>query len=89
MTRSASLSLRLDPDLHDRIIAIAAALDRPKSWAIEQAVKDYVAVQEWQIRAIHEGIEDAEAGRLVDHGDVADWVASWGTDTGRPMPKCD
>jgi predicted transcriptional regulator len=89
MARTSPVSLRLDPDLNDRIAAIAEALDRPKSWAIEQAVKEYVAVQEWQLAAIREGVEDADAGRLVDHGEVADWVASWGTDAPRPMPKCD
>jgi predicted transcriptional regulator len=89
MTRSTPVSLRLDPDLLDRIAAIASALDRPRSWAIEQAVRDYVTVQEWQIGAIREGIEDAEAGRVVDHSEVADWVASWGTDSPKPMPKCD
>jgi predicted transcriptional regulator len=92
MAKTTPVSLRLDPDLNDRIAAIAVALGRPKSWAIEQAVRDYVAVQEWQLATIKEGVEDADAGRVVDHGEVAGWIASWGSDTPKPAPqarRCD
>jgi predicted transcriptional regulator len=89
MSKTAPVSLRLDSELNDRIAAVAAALDRPKSWAIEQAVKEYVDNQEWQLAAIQEGVEDAEAGRVVDHRDVAKWVASWGSATPAPKPECD
>jgi predicted transcriptional regulator len=89
MVKTTPVSLRLDPDLNDRLAAIAIALDRPKSWAIEQAVRDYVAVHEWQLAAIKEGVEDADAGRVLDHGEVADWIASWGSDRPKPAPTCD
>jgi len=88
MAKTSPVSLRLDPDLNDRIAAVAAALDRPKSWAIEQAVKEYVATQEGQLAAIKEGIEDADAGRVVDHREVAEWVASWDTAKPEPKPEC-
>ena len=89
MAKTSPVSLRLDPDLNDRIAAVAAALDRPKSWAIEQAVKEYVANQEWQLAAIREGIEDADAGRVVDHRKVEEWVASWSSGEPKPTPECD
>jgi len=88
MAKTAPVSLRLDADLNDRIAAVAAALDRPKSWAIEQAVKEYVTIQEWQLAAVKEGIEDADAGRVVDHRSVAEWVASWGSAEPEPKPEC-
>jgi len=72
------VSVRLQPALNEQVIAIAHALDRPKSWLIEQAVKDFVAVQTWQMAAIDEGIQAADAGRVVAHEDVAAWVRSWG-----------
>jgi len=43
MTKSAPVSVRLQPPLDDQVAAIASALDRPRSWVIEQAVKDYVS----------------------------------------------
>jgi predicted transcriptional regulator len=67
---------------------IAAALDRPKSWVIEQAIKDFVAVQAWHLAAIDEGIQDADAVRVVPHDDVAAWVRSWGKPNELRIPEC-
>ena len=64
-------------------------LDRPKSWVIEQAVRDFVAVQQWQLAAIDEGIHAADAGRVVAHEEVVAWVQSWGQPDERPMPECE
>ncbi len=89
MGKIAPTSVRLDANLNDRVAAVAVALDRPKSWVIEQAVRDFVAVQEWQLAAIDEGIRAADAGRVVAHDDVVAWVESWGRSDEAPMPKCE
>ena len=86
MDESAGVYLQLDLDA--QVTALAAALDRPKSWVIEQAVQDYGALQEWQIAGIEEGIRDADAGRLVAHEDVVAWVRSWGSPDELPAPRC-
>lgn len=88
MSKTAPVSIRLEPTLNAQLGAIAAALDRPKSWVIEQAVRDFVAVQEWQLAAIDEGIKAADAGLVVTHEDVVAWVESWGQADEPPMPKC-
>lgn len=88
MTKTTPVSVRLDPVLNDRVAAIAAALDRPKSWVIEQAVADFIATQEWQLAAIDEGIAAADAGRVAAHEDVVAWVRSWGHPDELPMPEC-
>jgi predicted transcriptional regulator len=89
MGKTAPVSIRLDTALNDRVAAIAAVLDRPKSWVIEQAVQDFVAVQEWQLAAIDEGIAAADTGRVVAHEDVVAWVQSWGRPDELPMPQCE
>lgn len=89
MSEDAPVSVRLEPELNAQVGAIAAALDRPKSWVIEQAVRDFVAVQEWQLAAIDEGIGAADEGRVAAHEDVVAWVQSWGQANELPMPKCD
>jgi predicted transcriptional regulator len=38
-------------------------------------------------RAVREGEADAEAGRVVPHEDVAEWLATWGTPEEKPAPK--
>lgn len=89
MSKTAPLSVRLDAALNDRLAAIAVALDRPKSWVIEQAVQDFVAVQEWQLAAVEAGLRAADQGRVVPHEDVVAWVRSWGNPDELPMPKCE
>lgn len=89
MSKTAPVSVRLQPELNEQVAAIAAALDRPKSWVIEQAVRDYVELQAWHLAAIDEGIKAADAGRVVAHEDVAAWVRSWGRPDELPMPKCE
>lgn len=88
MSKTAPVSVRLEPELNSQLAAIASALDRPKSWVIEQAVRDFVAVQKWQLDAIDEGIKAADAGLVVAHEDVVAWVESWGQAGELPMPKC-
>ena len=88
MAKTADASVHLEPALNDKVTAIAAALDRPRSWVIEQAVRDFVTVQEWQLAAIDAGLGAAGTGRVVAHDDVVAWVRSWGRQDERPMPKC-
>jgi predicted transcriptional regulator len=88
MSKTRPVSIRLQPELNDQVMALASALDRPKSWVIEQAVKDFVALQSWQLAAIDEGIKAADAGRVVSHEQVSDWVESWDSSDELPTPKC-
>jgi predicted transcriptional regulator len=88
MSKTLPVSVRLPPELNQQVADIAQALDRPKSWVIEQAIKDFVAVQAWHLAAIDEGIRDADAGRVVSHDDVVAWVRSWGKPDELRMPVC-
>jgi len=89
MSKTLPVSVRLAPELNKQVTDIAHALDRPKSWVIEQAIKDFVAVQAWHLAAIEEGVRDADTGRVVSHDDVAAWVRSWGQPDELPMPECE
>ena len=89
MSRTLAVTVRLSPELDKQVTGIAQSLDRSKSWVIEQAIKDFVAVQAWHLAAIEEGVQDADAGRVVSHDDVAAWVRSWGQPDELPMPVCE
>ena len=89
MSKNRPMSVRLSPDLDKQVADIARALDRPASWVIEQAIKDFVAVQARHLAAIDEGLRDADAGRVVGHDDVAAWVRSWGKRDELPIPECE
>jgi predicted transcriptional regulator len=81
------LSVRLKPKLGDRIDALAAAIERPRSYVVEKAIEEYIDREAWQVEAIRKGLADAEAGLLVSHEAIEAWVASWGTANEKPRPK--
>ena len=65
-------SIRLDDELAGRLDQLAAALDRPRSWVIEQAIARYVEEEAWQVAAITEALEAYERGgaTLLPHAQV-------------------
>jgi predicted transcriptional regulator len=60
MTRITSS--RLGDDLAARLDRLAASLDRPKAWVIEQAIARYVEQEAWQLEAIAEALTEYRQG---------------------------
>lgn len=89
MVKNAPLSLELDSELDRRLTETAAVLDQPKAAVVERAVREFLELRDWQDAAIDEGLRAAEEGRLFEHDEVADWVASWGQPNERPVPRRD
>lgn len=87
MTKTTHVSVRIRPELSDKIEILAGVLDRPKSWVIEKALEEYIAIQDWQIQTIKEGLAEANAGKLVSHEAVKQWVDSWGQPKEKPRPR--
>ena len=88
MPKTFSVTIRLAPELSERLATVADHLDRPKSWVMEQALKEFIDLQMWQIAAIDKGLRDADAGRVTAHEAVVAWVESWGSPDELPMPEC-
>jgi predicted transcriptional regulator len=87
MTKAASLSLELDGDLDRRLSEVAEEMDQPKGAVIEQALRNFLELRDWQDRAIEEGLRAAEEGRVFEHDEVAKWVESWGQPNELPRPS--
>ncbi len=69
-------SVRLDDETLTRVGQMAEAMDRPRAWLMAEAIKQYVAREEWFIREVEKGVKAADEGRLSDHVDVK---AKWET----------
>jgi predicted transcriptional regulator len=65
-------SIRLSDEMAAKLDHLAAAVDRPRAWLIEQAIARYVEEEAWQIAAIVEAVTSYRAGttKLVPHEDV-------------------
>jgi predicted transcriptional regulator len=62
--------VRLPEDLYNQIEALASATARTKSYLTIDALNDYVQRESWQIRDIHEGIREADAGEFATEDQV-------------------
>jgi predicted transcriptional regulator len=67
-------SVRLSDDLAARLDALAAALNRPKAWVIEQAISRYLEEEAWQVQAIAEALDSYRRGEATarPHDEVMD-----------------
>lgn len=81
------ISLRLEPQVKERLEHLAQATQRSRSQLIAEAVNRYLETEEWQVQGIHAAIEQAEAGELVEHEHVAAWLDSWGTEEEQEPPR--
>ena len=63
-------SVRLDDETLKRVGSIAEAMDRPRAWLMGEAIKQYVAREEWAIYEIEKAVKAADDGQLVEHFDV-------------------
>lgn len=66
----ATLSLRIDPALKKRLDKLAEATHRSKSYLAEEAIKNFVSVNEWQIAEIKKAIKEADEGKFASPSDV-------------------
>jgi len=69
-TASIPVSLRLPADLIETLDKIAAVLERPRSWVMLRALRQYVADEGQEVLDVQEGIAEAERGEVVPIEDV-------------------
>ena len=87
MPRSVSLSFRTSREKAERLEVLSRATDRAKSWLLEQALDAYLDAQSWQTAHIEKGLNELRRGEGIPHEDVAEWLATWGTDQERNRPR--
>ncbi len=63
-------SFRLDQSKIARLDRLAAAMDRSRSWVVNQAIEQYLDHEEWFAEAVEDGIAAADSGDLVPHEDA-------------------
>lgn len=72
-------SLKLDPDLRDRLRRLAEARRRAPHWLMREAIAQYVAREEGRERlradALAAWAEFEESGRHAPHAEVDAWLA--------------
>jgi len=73
-----TINVRLPEALYNQIEELAKATARTKSFLTIDALTSYVERESWQIRDIHEGIKEADAGEFATDDQVKDVYAKYG-----------
>lgn len=78
MKKQTLVSVRLSEPVAERLENLAHATNRSKSFLAAQAIEEFLALQEWQVAAIKEGIDAADRGELVSHDEAVAELGRWG-----------
>lgn len=65
-----TITIRTQPELEEKITALAKTMDRSRNWVIEEALKRYVETEEWQIEGIRKAQSSFERGESVPYEEV-------------------
>jgi predicted transcriptional regulator len=67
-----TITVRTDPEISAKIAALAHAMDRSRNWVIEDALKQYLETQAWQIEGIKQAQASLAQGKGIPFEDVMD-----------------
>lgn len=79
--KTVTLTVRIPSEVKDRLEALSKATDRTQAYLASQAIQEFIETQEWQIKAIEEGIEAAERGEFASDDQVKQAFSKWGVRT--------
>ena len=88
MVKSVVMTVRLKPEVRERLDALARDTKRSTSNLASEAIETYLNLNGWQVAHIKAALtEDEAGGPTVPHQEVMQWIQSWGTDRELPRPQ--
>ncbi len=73
MNNSTLVSVRVKPEVAQRLELLAEATKRSKSYLAAEALEEYLDIHEWQVQAIQEGIEAVNHDETESIEDVREY----------------
>lgn len=74
-----SSTIELSAERTRRLEGLARRLGESAEVLLQHAVDRYVEDELRDLEELDAGLADIEAGRVVDHDAVEDWLRTWGT----------
>ncbi len=74
---STTLTIRIDPEVKDRLDRLAEATQRSKSFLAAEAIRSFVDINEWQISEVRAALKEADAGDFATDKEVAALARKW------------
>ena len=79
---SATMTIRLAPDLKNRLERLAEATQRSKSFLAAEAIRDFVDLNEWQVGEIQQAVAEADQEDFASAERVDEVFGKWGVRAG-------
>lgn len=79
---SATMTIRLEATVKDRLEQLADATHRSRSFLAAEAIREYVDVNEWQIQETHAALAEADAGDFASDEEVNTVLDKWMNNAG-------
>ena len=73
-------TVRIDENVIGRLDSLAKTQDRPRSYLINQALKQYVEYEEWVCQEVKAGLKEVERGEIATDSEVKAAFKKWGVD---------
>jgi predicted transcriptional regulator len=77
MSSPRTISFRIPAEKVAQLDEIAKAMDRDRSYLLNQAVESYLSEQNRFVTMVNEGLEDVRAGRTISLEEVELMVGEW------------
>ena len=79
---TTTMTIRLTPELKDRLDHLAEATSRSRSYLAAEAIRDFIELNEWQIQEIKDAINEADSGDFATDKAVNKTLSKWERDAG-------
>jgi predicted transcriptional regulator len=85
---TTTMTVRIGKATSDKLEALARGTHQSSSALAAQAIDAFVESSAWQVEAIREAVEKADAGgRFYADADIMAWLESWGTEDELEPPE--
>lgn len=74
---STTMTIRIEDEVKDRLERLAASTHRSKSFLAAEAIREYVAGNEWQIAEVKAALKEAAAGDSASDADLTALARKW------------
>ena len=87
MSAPRTISFRIAPEKVAELDRIAKAMDRDRSYLLNEAVESYLREQRRFAAMVEEGMEASRQGELIDDEEVGALIDSWVREKASELPK--
>jgi predicted transcriptional regulator len=87
------MAVKLDPEMKERLLRLAAAKRRSPHWIMKEALREYTEKEELAESLRQETLKRWEiykiTGKSVDNEAVMAWLDTWGSEHETKSPACE